>query len=189
MLLLKKSEFIIMIFIEWKTNSLYKPVWSSCIWRGLSKNIEAVNINENKIKNNDALLRFKVRPLGPHTLTPVSLSIFRTVYKLLLQNCNQLPCGVLFHLVHSLKFLSRASFCFGKNKDSQGAKTGQHTWVMRCKTKRNLQMEWRISKRITMQSFTQKAFQCWLSKPTEECSHILCKVFSDWFSSSLKLPK
>lgn len=59
---------IIMIFIEWKTNSLYKPVRSSCIWQGLSKNIQTVNINEDKIKDNDALLRFKVRPLGSHTL-------------------------------------------------------------------------------------------------------------------------
>lgn len=102
-----------------------------------------------------------------------------------------ISCLVEFFFILSTvwNFFQGRFFCFGKNKDSQGAKTGQHTWVMRCKTKRNLQMEWRISKRITMQSFTQKAFQCWLSKPTEECSHILCKVFSDWFSSSLKLPK
>jgi len=46
---------------------------------------------------------FKVLPLGPHTLIPAFLPLFKTIWKVLFRNRHQLPRHILLNLVCSLK--------------------------------------------------------------------------------------
>ena len=55
--------------------------------------------------DNDASVPFKVGALGPHTVLPASLPLFKILCKILCWNLRQLPHHVFLNLIDSLKSL------------------------------------------------------------------------------------
>ena len=64
-------------------------------------------------QDNDTSVPFKVGTLGPHTVLPASLLLFKTFCKILCWNRHQLPCPFFLNFICGLKFLFQRWFYFG----------------------------------------------------------------------------
>ena len=96
----------------------------------VARNIEAFIEEDTRYKkhytqDNDTSAHFKVDSLGPHTVFPASLPLFKTLCYILSWNCHQLPHRISLNLIDSLKSLPlKGDFTLGKSLKSQVAKSG-----------------------------------------------------------------
>ena len=73
------------------------------------------------IQDNDISVPFKVGTLGPHTVLPASLPLFKTLCKIFCWNCPQLPHHTFLNLIDGPNlFPFKSDFSFEKSQKSQG---------------------------------------------------------------------